>query len=91
MRLPCGPISRSAGCPRRIAIALMREGWSMKRLSVSALVLAVAAVAGLVASKPFAATGAEGEDHRSMALRFPPDIDSGKSSCRHGKRAALTS
>jgi hypothetical protein len=71
MLLPCRPISRSAGRPRRIAIALMREGWSMKWLSVSVLVLAVAAVTGLVASRPFAARGAEGEGSPIYGVTIP--------------------
>jgi hypothetical protein len=52
-------------------MALAREGWSMKRLSVSILVFAVAAVAGFVASKPFAATGAEGEGSPIYGVKIP--------------------
>jgi hypothetical protein len=70
-RLPCRAVSRSAGRPQRTAIALMREGWSMKRLSVSILVLAVAAVAGFVGSTPFAATGAEGERSPIYGVTIP--------------------
>jgi hypothetical protein len=49
----------------------MREGWSVKRLSVSILVFAVAAVAGFVTSKPFAATGAEGEGSPIYGVKIP--------------------